>query len=267
MEMLNAALGGHYRAPEAWVNCLAEADAAWRRIASAAMAAPVGNALPSDAQVIGAVARQAPADAIVVAAAGGLPGELHKLWPTGSSGGYHVEYGFSCMGYEIAGGLGAKMAAPDREVLVMVGDGSYLMMNSELATAVSLGMKIIVVLLDNGGFGCINRLQQATGSAPFNNLLADSRHEQLVPIDFAVHAASLGAFSERVDSIAALEAALERARADDRTCVIVIDTDATVTTEGGAWWDVAVPAVSDRPAVGAAREAYEQRLRQIAEDQ
>ena len=112
-------------------------------------------------QVIGAVQRGLPDDAIVVCAAGGLPGELHKLWKTARPNGYHLEYGFSTMGYEIAGGLGVKMAHPDREVVVMVGDGSYMMLNSELATSVMLGHKIIVVLLDNRGYGCINRLQMA----------------------------------------------------------------------------------------------------------
>jgi 3D-(3,5/4)-trihydroxycyclohexane-1,2-dione acylhydrolase (decyclizing) len=205
-------------------------------------------ALPTDAQVLGAVWRAASDDAVVVCAAGGLPGELHKLWRTKQPGGYHVEYGFSCMGYEIAGAVGVKMAAPDREVHVMVGDGSYLMLNSELATSVMLGTKLIVTVLDNRGYGCINRLQAATGGAPFNNLLADTVHQTLPDIDFAAHAASLGARSEKVANLAELEAALQRAKASDRTYVVVIDTDPMPTTEGGgAWWDVAVPEVSVRP--------------------
>ena len=133
-------------------------------------------ALPYDGEVIGAVQRigaDSPRDDIVVCAAGTLPGELHKLWRTSAPGGYHVEYGYSCMGYEIAGGLGVKMARPDREVVVMVGDGSYLMLNAEIATSVMLGHKLVVVVLDNRGYGCINRLQQAVGGAPFNNLLDD----------------------------------------------------------------------------------------------
>ena len=158
--------------------------------------------------MIGAVWRQAADDAVVVCAAGGLPGELHKLWRTNRPGGYHVEYGYSCMGYEVAGGLGAKMAMPDRDVYVMVGDGSYMMMNSELATAVMLGQKITVVLLDNRGFGCINRLQQGTGGRPFNNLLADTRQAVMPDIDFAAHARSMGATAEKVSGIAELEAAL-----------------------------------------------------------
>jgi 3D-(3,5/4)-trihydroxycyclohexane-1,2-dione acylhydrolase (decyclizing) len=212
--------------------------------------------------VIGAVWRQAREDAVVVCAAGGLPGELHKLWRPKRPGGYHVEYGFSCMGYEIAGGLGVKMADPARDVIVTVGDGSYLMLNSEIATSVMLGLKLTIVLLDNRGFGCINRLQASAGAAQFNNLLADTRHEMLPQIDFAAHAASLGAISEKVDDIGGLEAAMGRAVDADRTYVIVIDTDPDRATEaGGAWWDVAVPEVSHRPAVVAARAAYEERLK------
>ena len=194
---------------------------------------------------------------MVVCAAGGLPGELHKLWRSRRAGDYHVEYGFSCMGYEIAGGLGVKMAEPHREVHVLLGDGSYLMLNSELATSVTLGQKLIVTVLDNRGFGCINRLQRALGGAPFNTLWADSRHETLPQIDFAAHAASLGAMAETVSTIADLEQALGRAKGSDRTHVIVIETDPATTTEaGGAWWDVAIPEVSVRAEVRAARAAY-----------
>lgn len=234
----------------------------WNATVAAVTAGEAGNSLPSDAQVIGAVQRATGEETVLVCAAGGLPGELHKLWKTARPGGYHLEYGFSCMGYEIAGGLGVKMAEPDREVVVMVGDGSYLMLNSELAASVMLGMKLIVVLLDNRGFGCINRLQQATGSPGFNNLLADARHEALPDIDFAAHAKSLGAISEHVADLGELEAAITRARAADRTTVIVIDTDPLKTTEaGGWWWDVAVPEISERPEVGAARRDYEAGVR------
>ncbi|MHC9083839.1 3D-(3,5/4)-trihydroxycyclohexane-1,2-dione acylhydrolase (decyclizing) [Luteimonas sp. RIT-PG2_3] len=239
-----------------------EALAHWHQAVDAATAGDDGQRLPSDAQVIGAVQRGVGDDAVVVCAAGGLPGELHKLWRTATPGGYHVEYGYSCMGYEIAGGLGVKMAEPDRDVVVMVGDGSYLMMNSELATSVMLGHKLIVVLLDNRGYGCINRLQQATGSPGFNNLLADTLHQTLPDIDFAAHARSLGALSEHVSTLGELSAALARARAAERSYVVVIDTDPLKTTEaGGWWWDVAVPEVSDRPQVNDARRAYENGVR------
>ena len=171
-----------------------------------------------------------------------------------------MEYGYSCMGYEIAGGLGVKMAIPDAEVIVMVGDGSYLMMNSEIATSVMLDKKLIIVVLDNRGYGCINRLQQACGNASFNNMLPDSAPA----IDFALHAQSLGAMSEHVGSIAELEQAMLRARAAPRTYLICINTDDTRTTEeGGCWWEVAVPEVSTQPGVQAARARYElDRLKQ-----
>ncbi len=261
LEGLRRALAGH-RVPQGWSDSIAAGRAAWQDAWSQAVRPPeTPRQLPSDAQVIGAVGRWARNETTVVCAAGGLPGELHKLWRPAQAGGYHVEYGFSCMGYEIAGGLGVKLADPAREVVVMVGDGSYLMLNSEIATAVMLGLKLVIVVLDNRGFGCINRLQRATGGAPFNNLLADSRHENAAPIDFAAHAAALGAASEKVPDVAALSAALERARAAARPYVIVIDTDPQAATDaGGAWWDVAVPEVSTRDSVRAARVDYE-RLR------
>ena len=255
LSALSDALAGH-RTDPAWTERAAAARTAWLVAATPATAA-TDAPLPSDAQVIGAVQRTADAATVIVGAAGGLPGELHKLWQAATPGGYHMEYGFSCMGYEIAGALGVKMARPDAEVVVMLGDGSYLMLNSELATSVMLGLRLTVVLLDNGGYGCIHRLQAATGGAPFNNLLADSRHQALPAIDFRAHAESLGAHAERVASLSELEAALRRARTADRTSVLVIETDPLLSTKaGGAWWDVGVPEVSGRPEVHAARDAY-----------
>jgi 3D-(3,5/4)-trihydroxycyclohexane-1,2-dione acylhydrolase (decyclizing) len=179
---------------------------------------------------------------------------LHKLWRAIDAASYHLEYGYSCMGYEIAGGLGAKLAAPQREVVVLVGDGSYLMMNSEIATAVALGAKLTIVVLDNRGFGCISRLQRGTGGAPFNNLLPVAAPR----VDFAAHAAALGAEARKLDGIAALEAALPKAFAAKRTQVLVIDTDpATGTAEGGAWWEVPVTAAPTTPAEAEARRAYD----------
>ncbi len=255
---LGTALGG-WKAPSEWTARAAEAKAAWLRTAETYTAAPVeqGNELPSDAQVVGVVQRQARPSDVVLGAAGGLPGELHKLWRAETPGGYHMEYGFSCMGYEIAGGLGVKMAQPEREVFVMVGDGSYLMLNSEIATSVMLGRKLVLVILDNRGYGCINRLQHATGGAGFNNLLKDSLHEVLPGVDFALHARSLGATTEKVANLAELGPALARARASEKTYAVVIDTDPLITTDaGGHWWDVAVPEVSVRQEVHAAHEAY-----------
>lgn len=256
LEDLTAALGEH-AAPSAWQARTQALAAEWHATIEQVTAAD-DRELPTDAQVVGAVNRAAGEDGILVNAAGGLPGELHKLWRAKRPGGYHMEYGFSCMGYEIAGGLGVKMAHPDREVFVMVGDGSYLMLNSELATSVMLGRKLIVTLLDNRGYGCINRLQRACGGESFNNLIRDVDHRASDAwIDFAAHARSLGAEAEKVTGIAELEAALARAKAAEKTYVVVIDTDPLPTTEaGGAWWDVAVPEVSPRAEVKDAREAY-----------
>jgi 3D-(3,5/4)-trihydroxycyclohexane-1,2-dione acylhydrolase (decyclizing) len=265
LQRLSAALGG-WKSAAAWQTQARAAAERWRtRVLEITGARDVS--LPCEGDVIGAVQRSSPQSTtrdIVVCAAGTLPAELHKLWRTSTPGGYHMEYGYSCMGYEIAGGLGVKMARPDREVIVLVGDGSYLMLNSEIATSVMLGMKLIVVVLDNRGFGCINRLQQACGGAPFNNLLADCvQSESGAPdVDFAAHAAALGARAENVDGIAALEDALRRARQADRTSVICIRTDpARTTADGGSWWEVAVPEVSPRAEVTAARAAYERAKR------
>ncbi|MGY4505983.1 3D-(3,5/4)-trihydroxycyclohexane-1,2-dione acylhydrolase (decyclizing) [Bradyrhizobium sp. GM24.11] len=249
-----------WAAPAGWTEQARTGRTAWLETAAGFTAA--GNeTLPSDAQIIGAVQRRSRPSDVVLCAAGGLPGELHKLWQPGAPGGYHMEYGYSCMGYEIAGGLGVKLADPAREVVVMVGDGSYLMMNSEIATSVMLGAKLIIVVLDNRGFGCINRLQNATGCASFNNLLRDARHETLPAIDFAAHAAAMGAIARKVAGITELEAALDEARRHDRTSVVVIDTDPLRSTDaGGHWWDVAVPEVSDRAEVEAARHNYVEAL-------
>jgi 3D-(3,5/4)-trihydroxycyclohexane-1,2-dione acylhydrolase (decyclizing) len=256
---LGAALG-EWRAPRAWTEAAANGKADWEKVA-ARYTAPTNSLRPSDAEVLGAMMRTGEQTDVVVCAAGGLPGELHKLWRPGAPLGYHLEYGFSCMGYEIAGALGVKMALPDREVLVAVGDGSYMMMNSELATSVTLGKKLTIVLNDNRGYGCINRLQKETGGAPFNNLLQDTRYENLADIDFVAHARSMGAEAVKVASIAELEEALKKARAAKTTHVIVIDTDPSLSTDaGGFWWDVAVPAVSERKEVDAARRKYEEAL-------
>jgi 3D-(3,5/4)-trihydroxycyclohexane-1,2-dione acylhydrolase (decyclizing) len=213
-------------------------------------------------QVIGAVQRASRDNTVVMCAAGTMPGELHQLWKAKLPLSYHMEYGFSCMGYEIAGGLGIKMAEPERDVIVMVGDGSYMMMNSELATAVGMGVKITLVITDNRGYGCINRLQMGTGGAEFNNLYAHSNVSP-IGIDFAAHAASMGAKSHKVSSIAELETALDAARKATETTVIVIDTDPYPTPDaGGYWWDVAVPEVSARQEVTNARAAYEAAIKE-----
>ena len=259
LKMIAADLGT-YRTPDDWAKHAASSRAKWFNDAERVMVA--GNVeRPSEAQVIGAVHRIFGSAATVVCAAGGLPGELHKLWQAGEPGSYHLEYGYSCMGYEIAGGLGVKMATPDHDVVVLVGDGSYLMMNSEIATSVMLGLKLTIVVFDNSGFGCIDRLQIAAGGASFNNLLKDTRHDVLPAIDFAAHAESLGAIARKVASIAELESALAAAKANDRTTVLVIETDPHVATKlGGHWWDVPVPQVSPREEVKRARADYESAL-------
>jgi 3D-(3,5/4)-trihydroxycyclohexane-1,2-dione acylhydrolase (decyclizing) len=252
LERLSAALGSHrFADPDL------AARETWFRTTGALMAAPEGNRLPTDAQVVGAVNRSAGPKTIVMGAAGSMPGVLHVLW-RGAQGGYHMEYGFSCMGYEIAGAMGIRMARPDRDVICMVGDGSYMMANSELATAVMLGIPYTVVLTDNRGFGCINRLQAHTGGAPFNNLLDDARHVNPSAIDFVAHARAMGAEVVKADGIAALEAALATARSATVPTVIVIDSDpGPGTGAGGSWWQVGVPEVSTRPEVEAARRAWD----------
>lgn len=258
LEKISAALGDHrFASPDAGLK------ASWFAKADAVTAAPQdANTLPTDMQVIGAVQRASRDNTVVMCAAGTMPGELHQLWKAKLPLSYHMEYGFSCMGYEIAGGLGIKLAEPERDVIVMVGDGSYMMMNSELATAVGMGVKITLVITDNRGYGCINRLQMGTGGAEFNNLYAHSSVSPIA-IDFAAHAAAMGAKSTKVSSIAELETALAVARDATQTSVIVIDTDPYPTPgAGGHWWDVAVPEVSAREEVNTARAAYEAALKE-----
>ena len=217
------------------------------------------NALATDMQVIGAVQRSASDNSVVMCAAGTMPGELHKLWKANRPMSYHMEYGFSCMGYEIAGAMGIKMAEPERDVLCFTGDGTYMMANSEMATAAMMGISFTVIVTDNRGFGCINRLQMGTGGAEFNNLLKDAVHETPSAIDFAAHAASMGATSVKVSSISELEEALAKRGDIAGPYVIVIDTDPYPSTpHGGSWWEVGVPEVSVRSEVNDAWESYRQ---------
>jgi 3D-(3,5/4)-trihydroxycyclohexane-1,2-dione acylhydrolase (decyclizing) len=256
LEELSLGLGT-WGAPKAWTIRAKAERLTWIKKADA-YTKPTNVERPADSQVIGAVQRVMGSEAHIMGAAGGLPGEMHKLWQAGVPGSYHMEYGFSCMGYEIAGGIGIKMARPDANVVVMIGDGSYMMANSELATSVMLGQKITVVLLDNRGFGCINRLQYSTGSERFNNLFDYNVKQDVSPaIDFVAHAASMGAIAEKATSLSDLEMALERSKKNNRSTVIVIDTDPMASTDiGGSWWDVAIPEVSDRATVRSARKKY-----------
>lgn len=233
-----------------------------------ALVTPQEDSEFTQAQIIGIVNKSCADHDVVVCAAGGLPGDLLKLWRATDPKGYHVEYGYSCMGYEIAGGLGVKMADPEREVVVMVGDGSYLMMHTEIVTSIQEGYKLTIVLIDNGGFRCIRDLQTSSGSLPFGNELRyrDAHTNRLdgpfVQIDFAKNAESLGAIAMRADSPAQLGDALKRARTTDRTTLIYVPlaSQARVPAFDG-WWDVPIAEVSAEPGVIKARAEYEQGLK------
>ena len=218
--------------------------------------------LATYAQVVGVVDRAAQPNDYVLTAAGGFPGELNNGWRAKSLDSFDCEYGFSCMGYELSGAWGAKMAMPEREVIAFVGDGSYMMMNSDIYSSVLYGHKLIVIVCDNGGYAVINRLQVNQGGVPFNNQLADCEAENLVYVDFAQHAASMGAISETVGSIDELETAFARARKSDRTHVIVIKTSPNDWTEGGSFWEVGVPTTSHRPQVIKAGEVMREGKKQ-----
>ena len=217
----------------------------------------------SQGEVIGALNSFTVASDIVLCAAGSLPGDLHKLWRTRQPGGYHLEYGYSCMGYEIAGGLGAKMANPNREVYVMVGDGSYLMMAQEIVTSIQEGYKLNIVLLDNHGFSSIGGLSRGSGNAGLGTNYRYRRGEKydgdLLPVDLAANAASLGACVIRAKTHEELKSALASARKHDRTSVIVVETSYDDRVPGyESWWDVAIAEVSESESVRAARAKYEQ---------
>jgi len=222
---------------------------------------PTNAAVPSYAQVIGVVNRMAAPEDTMVTAAGGLPGETAKNWRVKSPNTYDLEFGFSCMGYEIAGGWGHAMAKDGNGVpIVMVGDGSYMMMNSDIYSTVLSGHKMIVVVCDNGGFGVINRLQTGMGVPGFNNLLKDSRvqnKDDPLHVDFAAHARAMGAEARHCESLADLEAAMEWAQGTDRTTVLTINSDAHVWTPGGADWYVGVPEINERESIRKAREGQE----------
>jgi 3D-(3,5/4)-trihydroxycyclohexane-1,2-dione acylhydrolase (decyclizing) len=223
--------------------------------------------LPAQSEVIGVVNGISEARDVVVCAAGSMPGDLHKLWRTRDPKGYHVEYGFSCMGYEIAGGLGVKMAAPDREVFVMVGDGSYLMMAQEIVTAVQEGIKLVVVLVQNHGYASIGNLSESLGSQRFGTryryrsgaVETGGRLDgDVLPTDLATNAESLGADVLRVATVEELRKALLQARASDRTTVVHIETDPLAPApESESWWDVPVAEVSALESTQAARTTYD----------
>jgi 3D-(3,5/4)-trihydroxycyclohexane-1,2-dione acylhydrolase (decyclizing) len=235
----------------------------WQKEA-ARLTAPQGGDVLTQAEVIGIVNEKSAPKDVVVCAAGSLPGELHKLWKARDSKGYHLEYGYSCMGYEIAGGLGVKMANPDRDVYVMVGDGSYLMMAQEIVTSVQEGYKLIIVLVDSGGFASIGALSRSVGSGGFgtNYRYRSQQTGRLdgtaLPVDLATNAESLGARVFRASDRASLEQALEKAQSADRTAVVYVPVDPTARVPGhGCWWDVPVSEVSEQGSVNRARAEYE----------
>lgn len=261
-----------WRAEPAWTERAAALATDWDATVTAAYAG-VGRSdastRPGQPEVIGAVNEAAAPGDVVVCAAGSMPGDLHRLWRTQDPKGYHVEYGYSCMGYEIAGGLGVKLAcldhAEDREVFVMVGDGSYLMMAQELVTAVAEGIKLTVVLVQNHGFQSIGALSESVGAQRFGTGYRyrdpASGHFDggLLPVDLAANAASLGARVLRAETVKELRAALTEARAGDQTTVIEVRTDPTVAAPGSdAWWDVPVAEVSELESTRRAYQAYQQ---------
>jgi 3D-(3,5/4)-trihydroxycyclohexane-1,2-dione acylhydrolase (decyclizing) len=219
---------------------------------------------PAQSEVLGVVNRVSGPRDVVVCAAGSMPGDLHKLWRTRDPKGYHVEYGYSCMGYEIAGGLGVKMAAPDREVYVLVGDGSYLMMAQEIVTAVQEGVKLTIVVVQNHGFASIGALSESLGSQRFGTRYRFRDPEtgrlegDVLPVDLAANAASLGAEVIDAATIDDFESALRHAQASSRTTVVHVQTDPLVGAPSSeAWWDVPVAEVAGLESTRTARAEYE----------
>jgi 3D-(3,5/4)-trihydroxycyclohexane-1,2-dione acylhydrolase (decyclizing) len=215
--------------------------------------------LPSQAEVIGAVNESCGTRDVVVQAAGSMPGDLQLLWRATDPKQYHVEYGYSCMGFEIAGALGIKLADPDREVYALVGDGSYLMMAQEMVTAIAEGVKLIVVLVQNHGFASIGALSESLGSQRFGTSYRYRGTDTKLPVDLAANAASLGAEAVYTTTIAELEEALRHARDVTHTTVIQIETDPLAPAPSSeAWWDVPVAAVAGIDSTREARQVYEQ---------
>jgi len=264
LQALTTQLAG-WRADPAYTLRAGDLAAAWDGEVTAAYdLAADPAALPRQSQVIGAVNDLSGDRDVVVCAAGSMPGDLHKMWRTRDPKGYQVEYGYSCMGYEIAGGLGVKMAAPDREVVVMVGDGSYLMMAQELLTAVQEGIKLVVVLVQNHGFASIGALSETVGAPRFGTSLryrsvTGSLDGDILPVDLAANAASLGAQVLRADTLGSFRQCLSAALVATRTTVVHVECDvATGSPSSGSWWDVPVAEVSGLAVTRAARAAYEQ---------
>ncbi|MBZ5593890.1 MAG: 3D-(3,5/4)-trihydroxycyclohexane-1,2-dione acylhydrolase (decyclizing) [Acidobacteriia bacterium] len=266
LDQLEAALSG-YHVDQEYATCISDWKQRWEDETDRLFALRHGPPV-SQGELIGAVNRGSRPQDVVVCAAGSLPGDLHKLWRTHQPKGYHLEYGYSCMGYEIAGGLGVKMADPSREVYVMVGDGSFLMMSSEITTSIQEGYKLNIILLDNHGFSSIGGLSQAVGSRGFGTDYRFRRSEtgQLdggyVPVDFLALSSGLGACAVRVTTHDEFEHALENMRRHDRTSVIVIEVDKEMRVPGyESWWDVPISEVSEIESIRQARAQYEQAVK------
>ena len=255
IEALGDAIGS-YAAPAEWLGFAQAQIREWHAYLDTIKQRPPSG-VPSYGQVIQIINDVCDDDDYIVSAAGGLPGELVSGWRSKSVGSFDTEFGMSTMGYEIAGGLGAKMARPNTDVVVFVGDGSYLMMNTDIYSTVFTGHKVIFIICDNGGFASINNLQVNQGGVSFNNLLSTARHTDLRRVDFAKHAESLGAIAEHVERLDDLAGAFARAKAADRSYAIVIDVSHNQWTGGGCWWEVGVPEVSERAEVLVARGVYE----------
>ncbi|MEV6105015.1 3D-(3,5/4)-trihydroxycyclohexane-1,2-dione acylhydrolase (decyclizing) [Streptomyces sp. NPDC051940] len=262
LEALSRELQG-WRTDEAYRARVRALAADWRAATDRAYHLDHGP-LPAQTEILGALNEQLDDRDVVVNAAGSMPGDLQALWRARDPKAYHVEYAYSCMGYEIAAGVGAKLAAPDREVVVLVGDGSYLMMCQELVTAVSEGLKLTVVLVDNGGFASIGALSESLGSQRFGTRYRyrDEKSGQLdggvLPVDLAANAASLGARVLKAASVAEFKAALAEAKAADTTTVVHVVTDhLSPGPPGSAWWDVPVAEVAELDSTRQAYEAYE----------
>ena len=266
LEALTAALsapGAGYRTGEAYRARAQELTARWRPVVDEAY--HLGHQpLPAQTEILGALNEFMDERDVVVQAAGSMPGDLQMLWRARDPKSYHVEYGYSCMGYEIAGGLGAKLAAPDREVFVLVGDGSYLMMAQEIVTAVAEGIKLNVVLVNNQGFGSIGSLSESLGSQRFGTRYRYRNPDTglldggVLPVDLAANAASLGADVIRTRTVKEFGIALEQARASDRTTVVYVETDPLAPVPSSeSWWDVPVSEISALESTRQARVAYE----------
>ncbi|NIY65696.1 3D-(3,5/4)-trihydroxycyclohexane-1,2-dione hydrolase [Streptomyces malaysiensis] len=265
LEALTAELAGH-RVDEAYEAEYRTGKTAWEHRVDAAYAAADETARPSQTQVLGALDAVVGDEDVVINAAGSLPGDLHKLWRARSPRQYHLEYGYSCMGYEIPGAIGVRLAAPDRPVWALVGDGTYLMMPTEIVTAVQESININIVLFQNHGYASIGGLSEATGAERFGTAYrfrdADGQYTgDPLPVDLAANAASLGMDVLRAKSVRELREALAAARASDRPTCVYVETETADTVSGApeaqAWWDVPVARTATRPAAVKAREDYD----------